>query len=438
LLSGPAVYTGTYSSEDECRAASSGIGYDYYVAGGWCFTVTGQGTLQQATGWQTGLRYAKASAKTGDPAGRDDGNYAPLGWSNVVHRSTDGHLHQLTLPGGGGWSSRDLMAIATPEIGGSSPPPLASGAPATYMRSDFVNSVVYRSGTGIYEIYDLGWNGVFWRRMSPRYQPAAGDPAAYATWNGKSAIVYRTTNNDIELLTPSEHEDFEPAQPWQDTNLTAMLGTEKAAGDPMMYMRSDGYFSILYKDVLSYIHEIFRVGGPYSLEPGNTWGTGNLGVQTYGNPFGYTRHDGINAVVCRGSDGRIYEVWLGSNGWNWNSLFEQTGLPDSPTPTASGDPVAYVRSDGASAVLYRSGNEIIELAIAGEAWAHWRDLNWAATTIDVSFFNTVAGNPVPYVRDDGVNAVLYHDTNNHVIELTMTGSPWQGWDLTNASGEVNP
>jgi hypothetical protein len=70
-----------------------------------------------------------------------------------------------------------------------------------------------------------------------------------------------------------------------------------------------------------------------------------------GNPAGYRRSDNVNAVVYRGSNGHIYELYLGATGWSFGDLSVSAGAPN-----AAGNPAGYRRSDNVNAVVYRGSN----------------------------------------------------------------------------------
>jgi len=103
------------------------------------------------------------------------------------------------------------------------------------------------------------------------------------------------------------------------------------------------------------------------------------------------------------------------------------------TVNAASDPVAYVRSDGVTAVLFKSSdNRIRELTLVGGSWVS-SDLN-AATggpLADGAGLNA-------YVRADRVNAVVYRTADNHVHELSLAkgGGTWSHGDLTSIVGAI--
>ena len=82
----------------------------------------------------------------------------------------------------------------------------------------------------------------------------------------------------------------------------------------------------MYRGSDNHIHELFLFNG------GSAWGTGDLtaaagATPTAGDPAAYVRSDGVNAVVYRGSDNHIHELFLlnGGSAWGTGDLTAATG-----------------------------------------------------------------------------------------------------------------
>jgi hypothetical protein len=88
--------------------------------------------------------------------------------------------------------------------------------------------------------------------------------------------------------------------------------------------------------------------------------TQNSPVFAAGSPSGYVRHDGINAIVFRGSDQVIYESYWNSASATWltSSLFSAVD-PSTPPVAAQGDPIGYKRSGSSSSVVYKCGDQLM-------------------------------------------------------------------------------
>jgi len=186
-----------------------------------------------------------------------------------VYRGADDHIHEIFLPrGGAAWKTGDLSAAAGA--------PAATGEPSAYVRSDDVNSVVYRG-----------------------------------------------TDNDI-------HELYLPrgAANWLTGDLTASTDAVAAAGKPSAYVRSDNMNSVVYRGIDNHVHELFLTQG------GAAWSTGDLtaiagGAAAAGDSAPFLRSDLVNSVMYRGSNNQIYELSLSPGGVTWkvNNLSLITGAP---------------------------------------------------------------------------------------------------------------
>jgi hypothetical protein len=419
-----------------CEQQTACLAYNYAPVTGTCSILDSlSGAVSAAPGFRYGLHYGKGSSRTGDPVAyaRSDGNSA------VVHRSTDAHVHELSL-GTGSWAAGDLSQ-AQPFTGnvGSAPP--AFGRSTAYVRSDRSNAVVYRttSGSLIEVALTSNW---FWRNLtSAASAPAtAGEPAAYVRTDGVSAVVYRDGVGNIRELTPVGDS---PSGGWKQTNLSAVPAqitsqAPVAASNLSAYLRSDHFNSIVYRGPDNHIYELFSRNGvnwDFGFPWANAWAANGSSapVAAAGNPFGYVRHDGTNAILYRGTDNHVYELWMSSTGWQVGDV---TGLAHAASwQLAAGDPSGYVRADGTTAVVYRSvSGDIMEVPLnSTTGWQTVGDLSsWGGN----AWLGLAAGDPVPYVRADGTNSVVFRDASNRVRELTMTGPGWQAWDLTFASGET--
>jgi hypothetical protein len=118
------------------------------------------------------------------------------------------------------------------------------------------------------------------------------------------------------------------------------------------------------------------------------------------------------------------------NTWGIASLSNKTG-----TTTTAASP--YVRADGVPAVLYLSTDN------------HLREAELFPTGWSVTDLTAVTGAPAPlnqgpagragvipngYVRSDGLNTVVYTTPGFHIIELALSGTTWGFNDITDAAG----
>jgi Trypsin len=226
--------------------------------------------------WQA---FDLTSAAGGPPAAGAPVAYVRSdGVSTVVYRSTSGRIIELKLGSGGSWLSTDLTTLCGSSV-------TASSNPSAFVRSDNINSIVFRAGTHIWEFYQpLGgaWScGVPSALTSTSPPPAASKPAGYARTNGTNAIVYRSTTNTIVELSLISGQWY-----WQQ------LATG-AAGDPAVYVRTDTKEIVLFRDASGDIIE---------RSNGNGWSSANLtsitNAASYaGNPAVYHRRDGYNIIL---------------------------------------------------------------------------------------------------------------------------------------------
>jgi hypothetical protein len=154
---------------------------------------------------------------------------------------------------------------------------------------------------------------------------------AYVRSDNVNSVVYRGSDNQI-------HEIFLPrgGAAWQsaDPDLSAQSGAPPAVGDPGGYVRSDQVNSVVYPFIFNetdnHILEIFLPRGA------TTWQSADLSGQSgatlrgaAGHPFGYVRSDHVNSVVYRGTDNDIHEIFLplGATAWQSADLSALSGAP---------------------------------------------------------------------------------------------------------------
>lgn len=216
----------------------------------------------------------------GDPVGyvRDDGVSA------VVFRSANGHINELRL-GTKGWLPTDLTEASGAGV-------ISSSDPSAYVRSDGYSSVVFRSGTQIWELYKAHggtWNAGSPSQLAPGSPGAAGRPFGYTHLDGTNAIAYRSNDNRVmELWLDSAG--------WHAEQLSS--GHIVAIGDPTAYVRTDGVTSVLYRSASNNIFELTLSPNPL-IEPWQEWNLSHHSGAgpTTTNPAVYIRGDGYNTVV---------------------------------------------------------------------------------------------------------------------------------------------
>lgn len=158
-----------------------------------------------------------------------------------------------------------------------------------------------------------------------------------------------------------------------------------------------------------------------------------------GRAMGFVRSDGQNSIVTGASipDGQGYYTFPivefrqrpNSNAWQFTNLSASAGGPDGSSP------MAYVRSDGLSTVVYAAYDDqhLHELAMFNGSWGH----------TDVSAAAVPPGLPTStdqfwgYVRGDKVSAIVYvADADRHIHELARVSSQWHDADLSAVAGDL--
>jgi hypothetical protein len=415
--SGPAIeFMNGNTSERVCQyacdARSDCEAYDYAPQAQQCWLI-GEVTGSLADGASHGaLHYAGARAsRTADVVGylRSDG------FDSIVHKGTDGHLHEL-FRGGTGWGEGDVSLATVNGV-----PPAPASALAAYVRADGRNAIVYRSGTGLVEValMDAGWTWN-WLPIIPGSTPT-GDPAAYVRADGLSAVLYRTSYNHIIEL--SEVGTGNNPTGWLATDLTiAIYGAPLASSDPTAYVRSDGLSSVLFRSG-DQIFELF-------MTPDHHWDWGEPSAlagapPALSKPAGYSHHDGWNAIVYLTTSNRLEELWLDGYGWHAGDITGNAG-------TYYGDPVPYVRTDAVESVLHWSWS----YGPGGQVWES-ANAPWAAYNLSAYGTGAVNTQPAPFLSHDGWNIIAIGGVNNHAGELFYgIGTSWGFTDLTKSTGEV--
>jgi hypothetical protein len=134
--------------------------------------------------------------------------------------------------------------------------------------------------------------------------------------------------------------------------------------------------------------------------------------------------------VYRAFDNHIYELSM-SSGASWNPVQDLSKI--SGAPNGQGNPHPYVRSDGISSVVFRDSVNVTpavwEIALLTGGWAA---INLTANS-DFPGLGATGGDPTPYVRGDGTNAIVCRMSNDHILELALVPSsspPWLSDDLS--------
>jgi hypothetical protein len=362
-----------------------------------CFLYDAVTSVTTDSDWKGALKHGTRTGQANNVVGY----VRSSGIDAVVHVTNANRIHELVRQGGV-WSWGDLQAQDfAPAVG-------SGGKVAAYRRGDGVNVAVYRSSAN--HIIELALVDGTWEHNDltaiTGAENAVGQPAAIVKADGVSAIYYRgaTTNHIIELRLGSRG--------WVKRD----LGSTSADTDPMAFVRSDGYTSVVFR-AGTVVKELYQ-------SPGSAWTVGAPSslagaAPATGRPFGFTHSDGTNAIVYRSTGGAIVQLTLAAGQWSAAQL--ATG--------ATSDPVAYARNDMVESVVFRNAaGHVIEAA--------------NGTTFDLTDQTgapaaAAGASPSIYHRVDGRSSVVFETSTGRVRELTLElGGSWDTADLTSAAGET--
>ncbi|MFI2202427.1 hypothetical protein ACH47Z_16930 [Streptomyces sp. NPDC020192] len=344
----------------------------------------------------------------GDPAGYTvDADRT----ERVVHRGTDGHIHELSFDGA--WHHTDLTGTAQGD------PPESAGDPVAGSPSGAAAYVFFR-GTDSH-IHELSFDGAW--HHTDLTGTAQGDPPDSTDdpfgiivndIGGEPTVLYRGSDSGIHDLS-----EFESA--WSDLAPGVLFAPDtppEAAGGPtaVYYWGLDNGMNVVYRstdDHLCLLSLSRHFGAQYKGDL-TAMATGDPPAAV-GNPAGDTLGDEEpeQHLVYRDGDGRLHEllgVYTGLVEWRHNDLSTASGAPN-----AAGDPA--VRSwdvDKALHVVYRGTDDHIHDLVCNGQWHH-EDLS------GISGAPQAAGDPAVYSWDvDKALHVVYRGTDDHIHEFRLT------------------
>jgi hypothetical protein len=294
------------------------------------------------------------------------------------------------------------------------------GEPTGYQLVDGSSAVVRRDASN--HIQELRLVGTRWVESdltnASGAPDAAGRPAGHQRSDGKRAVVFRGTYDHIyEIALPVE------GAAWASSDVTIRAGVAPAAGDPWVYTRSDGANAIVFRGTDSHIYEAIESAGSW-VATDVTTAAHDIGAS--GSPIAYARTDGINDIVFRAMDGHIHvNDKHPVLGWIANDL---TLLASAAA--IHGDPMGQVRSDRVNMVVFRGeDNHVYEVYL--DLVGGWRTVD---LTLDAEA-PLAAGNVSTYVRADKTNAAVFRSADNHIQELYLASDGrWRTEDLTGTTG----
>jgi hypothetical protein len=278
-------------------------------------------------GWQI----KNLNAMTGAPPAAGDPStytYHEFNTQHVIYRSGDGHVQQLYYPHGKEWKHADMTADH------GAPP--SAGTPTSFVdMHDNSQNFIYRGMDGhihhVYYIREHGWTTKNLSGMTGA-PTAAGDPSSYKyhVFNTQHAIYCGTDGHIHQLYYPHGKE-------WSHADMTAGHGATFATGNPGSFVDPvNESQNIVYRGRDGHIYTLYfiRNQGWTNLNLSQMLGT----PLAAGDPYGYTfdlfqtQH-----VVYRGQDGNLYQLYLApGQEWRKSNLSVDTGAP-----SAASDPSCY-------------------------------------------------------------------------------------------------
>lgn len=198
------------------------------------------------------------------------------------------------------------------------------------------------------------------------------DAIGFKRPDGKDAVVYRSETNHVWMVSS------DPGAPqWLAFDLTALTGAPLTAnnGGPYPYVRTDNWITIVYIGSDNHIHELANPGAP---GPEVGWIDADLSVVTgdLATPnsalWGWKRSDGWNQILFISTDRQLHEFFFHpSHGWGAGLL-----PAVSPVTGFSRRASGYIRNDGVNAVVYMGSNASVvhELKLKSDG-SGWTDVS---------------------------------------------------------------
>ncbi len=333
----------------------------------------------------------------------------------IIARAENGHIYEFDRAPQG-WSVVDL-SMAAPAA------PLAASDPVAYARSDGYYAVVYAGIDG--SVVQLSSQaGKTWAsEVLTGYAelgPTSGTPHAHVQSDGTNSVL--SVNLDFSHLDYGHlYQLSQTDGQWHGSDLSAQTGAPTASGSPLPFRRADGTDAFVYRAGGSLI-EMYQAAGDWVI---NDITSPQSAPSAAGDGTPYITMEGGNAIVYRDNDGNVYELFA-----PWDShAFELINLTQEardfwgsadPTPLALGDPRGYVRGNGWNAVVYRTyAGEICEIRQDPE-FGNWV---WQVISVEAGDAPDTIFDPLPFVTSSELG-VLYVDRDGKLWELFSGPDYW--------------
>ncbi len=355
------------------------------------------------------------------------------GAKRVAYRTVDGHIHELSVALGGSWSHADLSSLA-----GAPPAPRAPGGFMRAFACEAMRSkqVAYLTGDG--HVHELsvavggGWSHADLTVIarSPIATPAGFISTFAVGAMNSQQVVYLTADGHIHELSIGLSSGWSHADLSNLTRAPAAIPGSFISSFAVEAMRSK---QVIYLTPDGHIHEL-------SVAVGGGWSHADLTViagAPAAAPSGFFSGFAVEAmrskqVVYLTADGHIHELSVAvGGGWSHADLTVIAGAPAAaPGGFLSGFAVEAMRSK--QVVYLTPDGHIHELSVAvGGGWSH-ADLTVIAGAPAATPGGFLSGFAVEAMRS---KQVVYRTTDGHIHELSVAvGGGWSHADLTAIAG----
>jgi hypothetical protein len=278
------------------------------------------------------------------------------------------------------------------------------------------NVLVTVVNTGLPGFCD-GSAGCFRTAPTNGQRTAAGDSGGGTMLKNASAPLNRVVGS---VSGSSVTEDFHVSAVWFRDWANGIIGTAPTFGGVTGFESNDLTNGVLYVNGSNHLIDLSR-------STGGTWSRTDMTTQAAAptassNPTAFVRWDGAMSIAFRSSDDHIQEISLPHGGGvQKRDLTTTTGAP-----AAAGNPASYGRGDRIGIVMYRgTSGQVEELSL--DPSGSWFANDLAAVTGAPA----TASDPVGYVRSDTASAVVYRSSDDHIRELVLPmGNFWSAFDMT--------
>ncbi len=280
----------------------------------------------------------------------------------------------------------------------------------------------YWSAAGAYDVWEYGANGTTFQDISLAANATvhpAGTPFGLRRYNGKSIVVYRGTNNQMQGLfwdgNAWSWESFPSNPPGAPTD-----NNSEMSDDPTAFRRSSTADSFIYRGF-----GCADCIGEYRIASG-VYYRGTLTTPTDIVPYTHVR--GLRDASATPSIFAMTQagiVWFrASSSSDTTFAYNTTNVTTTP---GSSSPVPFLNHAGQLAVAwlsYVNGTSTVHLTTYNGT--KWTDVNLTSKA-GTPEPDVLTADPAAYVSSDGRDTIVYRGNANQkqaVYQLELNGSTW--------------